>query len=136
MVFLKDTVSYSTYRRIWRDCFDSLQDLLFQELLLRQTFTTLGAARLMFDFQAIQSVIVSASKGAEPALTMRKLLDGINLLNLPLEAEEGEMSLKTAYVDMFETNGQAGVVLERLGITKLTVLESRKILQNRLEAQD
>jgi len=88
----------------------------------------------MGDVDSIQSVIDSTSRGAGSALSMPKLKDGVTLLNVPLEAAEGKISLKDAYEEIFGSNAQADEVLEQLGITKLTVLESKKILQNRIEA--
>lgn len=132
-MFLRDTISYAAYRRIWRECFDTLQDLLFQEVLLKQTFTTLGAARLMGDIDAIQSVVDSTSRGAGSALSMPKLKDGVTLLNVPLEAAEGRMSLKEVYEKICSAT-QSDEVFEQLGLTRLTSLEARKIMQNRIEA--
>ncbi|TVY16092.1 RAD50-interacting protein 1 [Lachnellula arida] len=132
-IFLRDTISYAAYRRIWRECFDTLQDLLFQEVLLKQTFTTLGAARLMGDIDAIQSVVDSTSRGAGSALSMPKLKDGVTLLNVPLEAAEGGMSLKEVYEKICSVT-QSDEVFEQLGLTRLTSLEARKIMQNRIEA--
>ena len=132
-IYLRDTISYAAYRRIWRECFDTLQDLLFQEVLLKQNFTTLGAARLMGDMAAIQSVVDSTSRGAGSALSMPKLKDGVTLLNVPLEAVEGSMPLKEVYEKVWSVT-QSDEVLEQLGLTKLTSLEARKIMQNRIEA--
>ena len=65
---------------------------------------------------------------------MPKLKDGVTLLNLPLEAAEGRISLKDAYEEIFGSNAQADEALEQLKITKLTILESKRVLQNRIEA--
>jgi hypothetical protein len=134
MIFLRDTISHAAYRRVWRECFNSLQDLLFDEVLVKQTFTTLGAARLLSDVDAIQGTVESVSRGAGAALSMPRLKDGVTLLNLPILSENGRMSLKKACEDIFETNAQAYAALEELDITKLTLLQARKILQNRVEA--
>jgi len=134
MIFLRDTVSHAAYRRIWRECFNSLQDLLFDELLLKQSFTTLGAARLLCDIDCIQGVVESTSRGAGAALSMPRLKDGVTLLNLPILPENGKLSLKKACEEIFETSAQAYTALDELGISKITVLQARKILQNRVEA--
>jgi hypothetical protein len=87
----------------------------------------------MVDIDSIQSVVDSTSKGAGSALSMPKLKDGVTLLNVPLEPAEGKMSLKVAYEKIWSIT-ELDEILEKVEITKLTVLEARKILQNRIEA--
>ncbi|KAF4630599.1 hypothetical protein G7Y89_g7538 [Cudoniella acicularis] len=136
MTFLYKALAYPPFRRIWREAFDNLQDLLFQELLMKQDFTTLGAARLMQDLMAIQSVVESCvsltSSGS--ALSMPKLKEGVSLLNLPVEPEAGQMSLKDACTEIFATSPQAEAALKWLGLNRLSNFEARVILQKRVEA--
>ena len=60
---------------------------------------------------------------------------GIRLLNLPLEAGEGEVTLKEASQEMFSTNVQADRFMGKMGLT-LSNYEARTILQRRVEAND
>jgi len=55
MDFLRKVLADAPFRRIWRDALGSLQDLIFHDVLLRQEFTTLGAAQLRFDFEGCQN---------------------------------------------------------------------------------
>jgi hypothetical protein len=105
----------------------SLQDLLWNEVLMRQQFTALGAARFALDVQAIQDVVDSScviyrNKGAE--LTIPKLREGVLLLNLPVDQSK----------QLFETG--ADELLVKLGFSRLTKLEARSILQSRMELSE
>jgi RAD50-interacting protein 1 len=132
LAFLHKAIAFSSFKRIWRRCFETLQDLLFNDILLKQDFTTLGAARLMQDLAAIQNVVnLYVSYGVDS-----KLMEGIALLNLPLEAKEGQVTLKEASQEMFTTNAQAEALLQRLGMTRLSNYEARSVLQRRVEAND
>lgn len=62
-------------------------------------------------------------------------LQCITLLNLPLEPEEGQVSLKEASQDLFATNARAEQLITRLGV-KLSNYEARTILGRRVEAND
>jgi len=67
--FTHRTLSTYTYKKVWRLCSAPLQDLLFNEVLLKQDFTTLGAARLMQDFIAIQNTLaIHSSRKALPGM--------------------------------------------------------------------
>ncbi|KAH8661474.1 RINT-1 family protein [Tricladium varicosporioides] len=137
MAFLYKTLAYPPFRRVWRAAFDNLQDLLFQEVLTGQDFTTLGAARLMQDVLAIQSVVESIvnSTTSGSTLSMPRLREGVALLNLPIESEEGGMALKEASEEIFATNSQAEAAIKKLGFTRLTNYDARRILQRRMEGQ-
>lgn len=143
MKFLHKALAYPPFRRVWRESFDSLQDLLLNDVVLRQDFTTLGAARLMQDIAAIQSVVDSCvysrngAIGAGSALSMPKLKEAATLLNLPLEIDgESRMSLKEMYKEVFATNQQATEALEKLGMTHLSNNDARMVLPRRVEASD
>ncbi|RDL31891.1 RINT-1 family protein-like protein [Venustampulla echinocandica] len=134
MTLLNKTLGTPPFRRIWRSSFDSLQDLLYHEVLLKQDFTTLGAARFVQDLIAIQSVVDSIIRlPSGTSLGMPKLREAATLLSLPLEAEEGNLSLKEASEEIFATNPQAEAALNKLGLERLTNYEARQVLQKRVE---
>jgi hypothetical protein len=140
MAFLQKALAYSTFRRIWREVFGKLQTLIFNEVLVKQEFTSLGAARFMADINAIHSVVESSigpsrSSVSASALGMPKLKEGIQLLNLPLEAPEGELDLKSAYDDIFQSDEKAKDTLAKLGFDRLSTYEAKLILQHRIEAR-
>lgn len=135
--FLKKTLAYMPFRRIWRKAYDALQDLLWNEVLNKQQFTTLGAARFALDIQAIQHVVdlsFNAYHGKGASLTMPKLVEGIKLLNLPLKSDGG-VSLQDASDVVFDT-GSADAMLEKLQLSRLSRLEARVILQSRMELNE
>jgi hypothetical protein len=131
MKFLRRTLADAAFRRLWRVPLDTLEDMLFRDVLLAQDFTTLGAARFMSDIEAIKSTIdsVYGAKG----LKVPKLLDASALLNVPLEAGEGQMDLKNARDQIFGTSQQATEALVTLCINHLTVGEARLVLAKRVE---
>ncbi|EHL00873.1 putative RAD50-interacting protein 1 [Glarea lozoyensis 74030] len=140
MSFLNMALAYSTFRRVWRAAFSNLQTLLFNEVLVKQEFTSLGAARLMADINAIHSVVESSigfSRGSISieALGMPKLREGIELLNLPLQADEGKINLKDGYEEIFYSREKAAETLAKLGLNRLSTYEAKLILQHRVEAR-
>lgn len=102
---------------------------------MKQDFTTVGARHFLQDLAAIQSVINSCVKYAGgPLLGMPRLREGVEFLNLPLEPEDGGLSLKEATDLMFTSNAGATEVLERLKMNHLSNAHARAILQKRVEA--
>lgn len=141
MAFLGRALAAAPLRRIWRQAFESLQDLLWNELLMNQDFTTTGAARFLGDLAAMQITITSDSMPAQGSLfSMPKLAEGAKLLNLPLEvAEDGKgakVSLKDANVRMFASSQEAAKVLEELGLDQLSIADARHVLARRVEGTD
>jgi hypothetical protein len=140
MSFLNRALAYSIFRKIWRQVFSNLQALLFDQVLIKQEFTSLGAARFMADINAIHSVVESCigpgrSSVSADSMGMPKLKEGIQLLNLPLEGPEGKLNLKSAYDDIFESEQKAKATLAQLGFNRLSPYEARLILQHRVEAR-
>jgi hypothetical protein len=108
-----------------------LGDLLWIELLLKQDFTTLGAARLSQDVYAIEHLALD-----KPA-AMVKLRQGILLLNLPLRSEEGSaITLIEASAAVYATNSQADEILRRLALDQLSRSDARDILARRVEVRE
>ncbi|KAG9231031.1 RINT-1 family protein-like protein [Amylocarpus encephaloides] len=134
--FLDRTLGYAAFRRIWRASFESLQDLLYREVLIKQDFTSLGAARLMADIDAIQGIIQNCVKTTISGndLGMPKLREGIKLLNIPVTAGAGEINLKAAYDEIVGPGSQAIACLGRMGFNRLPVHEAKFILRHRVEA--
>lgn len=137
MAFLHKALATSPFRRIWREALDTLQELLWNDILMRERFTTLGAAQFMRDLTALWEVVDQyIPNGTASALGMPKLKEGAQLLNLPVVGREDVMSVKVAYDRVFADNTQAKMVIEELGFTTLTHFEARSILQRRVEASD
>ncbi|RFU80581.1 rint-1 family [Trichoderma arundinaceum] len=134
--FLGKALSAASFRRVWRDALDKLQDLLWTSILTRQTFTTLGAAQFAHDCASIFSLVDRFIPHGSAAF--ESLREGLVLLNLPAAAEgEGSTSaaitLKQASDRAFTDNEEARRVLEELELEALTPLNARQILQRRVE---
>ncbi|KOS17442.1 RINT1-like protein [Escovopsis weberi] len=138
--FLSKALSAASLRRVWHDALDKLQDLLWGGLVMRQTFTAVGAAQFAHDMGAVFSLVDHYMAGGSAA--MGTLHEAICLLNLPgPSAEEGgeagdkdgRMTLKSASDRVFKNNEEARGVLEELGLVSLTPGNARQILQRRIE---
>ncbi|KAI1385702.1 TIP-1 family-domain-containing protein [Hypoxylon trugodes] len=131
LAFLATTLSTAVYRRVWRESLEKLQDMLWTNVLLTQSFTTLGAAQFARDLEAIGSLI--DRNIPDGSIALGTLQDGIQLLNLPLEAENGGVTLQQASDRVFTDNAEAKKLLAELGLESLTPVVARKILQRRVE---
>jgi RAD50-interacting protein 1 len=137
MAFLHKALATAPFRRIWREALNSLQDLLWNEVLIRERFTTLGAAQFYHDLTAIWAVIDDyIAGGSSSALGMLKLREGAQLLNLPVVERDGPMSVSSAYNRVFADNAEAKKVIDELGFSTITYIEARLVLQRRVEASD
>ncbi|KAI0531701.1 RINT-1 family protein [Xylaria digitata] len=131
LTFLASALSTAVYRRIWRTALEKLQEILWGDVLLRQNFTTLGAAQLMRDLQAVFSLVDRHIP--DGSLIMDTLQDGARLLNLPVESSNGGITLQQASDRIFTDNTEAKRTLVELDIESLTPANARKILQRRVE---
>jgi hypothetical protein len=137
MAFLHKALASVTFRRIWHEALDALQDLLWNEVLMRERFTTLGATQFYRDLTAIWAIIDEfIPDGSSSALGMPKLREGAQLLNLPIVARDGLMSLSSAYDRVYADNTEARKVIDELGFSTITYVDARLILQRRVEASD
>ena len=85
--FLVTVLSPVHLRRVARQVCGALQDFLLDRVLNRNTFSAAGAAQLSADVSALCAVIGrSINIGEETAGMMRKLLEGVRLVSLPIRA--------------------------------------------------
>ncbi|RWA11204.1 hypothetical protein EKO27_g3901 [Xylaria grammica] len=131
LTFLASALSTAVYRRIWRTALEKLQEMLWGDVLLRQNFTTLGAAQLVRDLQAVFSLVDRHIP--DGSLIMGTLQDGAQLLNLPIESSNGGITLQQATDRIFTDNTEAKKTLTELDLESLTPANARKILQRRVE---
>ncbi|KAI0813894.1 RINT-1 family protein [Xylaria sp. FL0064] len=131
LTFLANALSTAVYRRIWRTALDKLQEMLWGEVLLKQNFTTLGAAQFVRDLQALSSLVDRHLP--DGSLIMGTVQDGAQLLNLPIESINGGITLQQATDRVFTDNTEAKKTLAELGLESLTPANARKILQRRVE---
>ncbi len=121
MYFLRKAVADAPFRRIWRESLDSLQDLLFHDVILKHDFSTHGAAQLKCDIEAIQTVIDGCIKyESGSSLSMPKLKEAVDLLNIPVKAEDGQKTLKEIGEAIFAGGLHTQMALQDLGMVQLT----------------
>lgn len=122
-------------RRIVHEVLDNLQETLWSDVLMREKFTSLGAAQFYRDMAAVWELIDGfVTDGSSSALGMPKLRDACILLNLPREKEEGRdgrMSFGEAYERAMTDNAEAKKVLAEMQCRTLTPQETRQVLERR-----
>ncbi|RYP92944.1 hypothetical protein DL770_000994 [Monosporascus sp. CRB-9-2] len=131
--FLGAALSTAVYRRIWREALENLQEMLWTDVLMKHSFTMLGASQFVCDLQAIASLVDRHIADGSVALGM--LEEAARILSLPLEASSGSMSLQQACDRFFTDNTEAKKALEELGVETLTPANARNIVQKRVEYQ-
>ncbi|KAK8091643.1 hypothetical protein PG997_002004 [Apiospora hydei] len=147
LTFLASALSTAVYKRVWREALESLQETLWSNVLLRQNFTTLGAAQFMRDVLAIKSLVDRHIPEGSAALAQLK--EGVRLLSLPpVVVVVGEATTAGDGGDGGDENGNgdngsfsperdqrshARRALEDLGIQTLEPASARRILQRRVE---
>lgn len=138
MAYLEKTISYAAFMRVWRQAISVLEDLLFNEVLLKQDFTTLGAARFSQDLKGIQSIISAYLPSSEGSTYMMpRLTEGIALLNLPIEAsDEKDLTLSEAAEKIYAGREECEGILNRLHMNILDNPSARQIILRRVEAND
>lgn len=129
--FLSRALSTAAFRRVWRGALDKLNNTLWSDVLMSQSFTTFGAAQFMRDIHAIFALVERYIPDGSAAMTT--LAEGVKLLNLPVEAPERGISLKQASDMVFTDNTAAKKLLEDMEIDSLTPANARHILQRRVE---
>ncbi|KAJ6786140.1 hypothetical protein PWT90_04875 [Aphanocladium album] len=131
--FLSRALSSASYRRVWHGALSKLQDLLWNSVLMKHQFTTLGAIQLAHDGQALAAVIERHLPGGSSAL--EELREGMELLRLPITLPEDTtgITLKQASERAFTDNDAARGLLEELRLQSLTPVNARHVLQRRVE---
>ncbi|PHH80322.1 hypothetical protein CDD80_1961 [Ophiocordyceps camponoti-rufipedis] len=127
--FLSRALSTASFRRVWHRALDWLQDMLWNGVLMRQTFTTLGATQFAHDGSAIFALVDRYMTGGGPS-ALEALAEAMRLLKLPVhvpaaDAAEGVLTLKEASDRAFASNDEARRLLEGMGIDALTPMNAR-----------
>ncbi|KAK4124472.1 hypothetical protein N657DRAFT_617703 [Parathielavia appendiculata] len=129
--FLHRALGKAVFRRVWREALENLNSTLWSEVLMSHKFTASGAAQFARDVHAISALVERYIPDGSRSLA--SLVDALRLFNLPLEAQEGGMTLKRATDMVFTDNAEAKKVLEELQTDLLTPANARQILQRRVE---
>lgn len=143
--FLARALARAPLRRIARQACAAAQGVLWDNILLRHSFSTAGAAQLQADVSAIGEVVDRWAGEGCAAAGLRKAREGVALLGLPVRGARGDeaagedgvagaaLGLWEVERRVFADNEQARAVLEELGFESLTEAEARNVLERRVE---
>ncbi|KAI9760861.1 MAG: hypothetical protein M1835_000086 [Candelina submexicana] len=134
--FLAGVLAPAPLRRISRQLSLSMQTYLWDNVLIRHTFSSSGVAQLSRDLAAIWGVMDRYLGEGQGEIGMKKLREGVGLLGLPVKVsrdEDGRLGLWEVEKMMFRSNEGAREVLDKLGLTVLTESEARHVLERRVE---
>ncbi|KAJ5674118.1 hypothetical protein N7462_009557 [Penicillium macrosclerotiorum] len=144
--FLARALGIAPLRRVSRQLLLSIQNYIWDNVLMRNNFSEAGAAQLASDADHLSSVVDTALGPAAPVdgsfRILKKLSEGLLLLNLSASIEsdsenpgEGDVSLGLWDVEkrLFKDNESARAVLAELEIDGLAEAEARSVLERRVE---
>lgn len=124
----------SECRRICRQAFSDLEELLWSEVLLKQDFTSLGSAQFKQDILAIEDM-AHAYFSSSTIVVMHRLMEAVELLSLPVHNKHGP-PLKDAVSAVFGTPDELSALIETFQFTMITASDAKLILQRRREATE
>ena len=160
--FLSKAVGRTALRRLCKQVTHSIQDYMWTNVLAWHSFSTAGATRLSVDVSALCNTIDSYVGSGQARHGMRKLIEGVTLVSLPIRSEiqrvqpssSGDDDDTTAWEDangeaeevesrrpglfevermVFQDNESARHVLEQLGFESLSESDARVVLEKRVE---
>ena len=160
--FLSKAVGKTALRRLSRQVTHSMQTFIWDNVLTRHSFSTAGSTRLSVDVSTLCTSIDTYVGTGQARLGMRKLIDGVALISLPIRSEiqrvqpssSGDDDETHAWEDanghddetdskkmglfevermVFMDNESARHALEQLGLESLTESDARAVLEKRIE---
>ncbi|KAM0717026.1 hypothetical protein Q7P37_006878 [Cladosporium fusiforme] len=87
LTFLSKALGRVPLRRVGRQVCHSIQSFLWDQLLVRHSFSTAGATQLKADLDALTATIDRYIGAGQASRGMRRLCDGVALLSLPVKSE-------------------------------------------------
>lgn len=154
LAFLKRALGTAPLRRVTRQLLSAVDDVLFNHVLLRKHFSTLGAAQLAVDVGALVDVVERSVGGVDGDRVidsvikagLGRLLEGVRLVSLPVKGSgdadgdtqerptsSGGLGLWQVEKRLFLDNESARGVLEELGMERLAEGDARAVLGRRVE---
>lgn len=147
--FLSKVLAQAPLRRIVRQVALAIQTFLWDHVLMRYTFSASGIAQFQQDVAVIWETMDRWLGDGQGEMGMRKLKEGLVLLNLQVRSEEGAKSEEKEHEAMIEglslwevekrvfRNNESGrEVLDELGLEVLSESEARHVLERRIELGD
>lgn len=135
--FLAGVLATAPLRRISRQLSLLIQTFFWDNIVMRHTFSASGALQLSRDLAALWGVFDKYLGSGQGATGMKKLKEGVLLLNLPIhsteEPNEGAIDLLEVEHKVFENNESAREVLQAIGLETIGESEARHVLERRVE---
>jgi RAD50-interacting protein 1 len=141
--FLSKALAEAPLRRISRQLALAVQSFIWDNVLLRNNFSTAGVAQFKRDVEGIWSVFDKYSGPGQGKLGMRKLADALTLVGLPIRGKEAtgenqsnpgkQFGIWEVEKKIFKNNESARDMLEEMGLENLTEIEARTVLEKRVE---
>jgi RAD50-interacting protein 1 len=147
--FLKRALAPVPLRKVTRAVLSILQEVLWLKVLCNYSFSTAGAAQLRSDLAAIVMVVDGIVGKGVTESGLRKVMEGVRLLSLPVQArhtaeireendtameeEQQNLGLWAVQDRMFKDHDSGIEVLEQLGLDSLSLAEARRVLSMRIE---
>src|SRR5690606_12536031 len=125
--FLSRAMASVTFYRSCKSIASSLDNYLWDYLLMRSQFSLQGGLQFERDIAELQSCF--AQYTTDNSISLKKLAESAKLLSLPEMKGEGQITLKEIVEPVFEDNDRARDTLAALGIRELGVNSARSILQ-------
>lgn len=109
--------------------------MLWNEVLMKQDFTTFGSQRFRQDILHLEG-IARKFGGVSHTAMMPKILEASELLSLPVNSKNGP-SLTDVSKALFGGKEESEEVVQKtLRFTVLTHIDARRVMQRRREAVD
>lgn len=135
--FLSSALAQAPLQRITRQVLLAVQGFLWDNVLMRNTFSQAGILQLRQDVGALCGVVDRWVGDGVGNAGMTKLGEALVLLGLPDGEGDGTQGLSLGLAEVetrvFRSNESGREVLEELGLEKLTEGEARNVLERRLE---
>ena len=144
--FLSKALGDAPLKRISRQIALAIQAFIWEQVVLRNNFSTTGVTQSRRDVETIMTVFDRFCGSGQGRLGMRKLYDALQLIGMPIRARESSdsstddsrepvkgLSIWEVEKRIFQSNESARETLEELGIENLTESEARTMLEKRVE---
>ncbi|KAL8980213.1 MAG: hypothetical protein Q9205_004644 [Flavoplaca limonia] len=131
--FLANALAQAPLRRIARQVVLAMQSFLWDKILVFYKFSVTGAKQFRRDVQGLWEVVDRFIGVGQGEMGMRKLAEGLVLLEL--NGGDGGQGLKLRDVEkrLFKDNESGREVLEEMGLEVLSESDARTVVQKRID---
>lgn len=144
--FLAKVLAPVPLTRVTRTVVQTIDHQVFEQVVLRHSFSTSGAAQLAADLAAVKVVLNKHVGGSVAETGFARLDEVVMMLQIPVrgsrgarqeDEEEGEKKLGLWEVEkkLFQSGGEEarGYLVEEMGVERLSVADARKVLARKVE---